>query len=271
MFKAPEILAQLFESFKSPDQVLRSEEEMIQELRRYDVKVVFFTGTVKVLGWSDLGEIKARNDYFGELKRKYPDVVLGAWVTLDPEWGRKGLRELDRCIRDLKLFGIAVCGALTGTPASDKVWHPYYELCVEAKVPIKIWVGHIAIKGRGIPLWTERPIPYVDEVACRFPDMTIICAHHPWPFHHEMASVLIHHPNVYNEQHGWSPKYFSPRFKSEINSRVQDKIMFGTDYPLFTYERMFKDWESEQYKPEVLEKVFYKNAQRVLGELGIVV
>lgn len=269
MFRTQDIMNQLFESFNSPDQVMRSEEEMIRELRQFDVKVVFFTGTLRTLGWTDFGEIKARNDYIGELKRKYPDVILGAWIALDPDWGRKGLLELERCIKDLKLFGIAACGAMTGVPSSDKVWHPFYELCIEAKVPVKIWVGHIAIKGRGIPLWTERPIPYVDEVACKFPDLTIICAHHPWPFHHEMVSVLVHHPNVYNEQHGWSPKYFSPRFKSEINSRIQDKVMFGTDYPLFSYERMFKDWEAEGYKPEVLEKVFYKNAQRVLGNLGI--
>lgn len=84
-----------------------------------------------------------------------------------------------------------------------------------------------------------------------------------------MTSVLLHHPNVYNEQHGWSPKYFNDDFKREMNSRIADKVMFGTDYPLFSYEKLFKDWEAQNFKPEVLEKVYWKNAQRVFEGLGI--
>jgi predicted TIM-barrel fold metal-dependent hydrolase len=40
--------------------------------------------------------------------------------------------------------------------------------------------------------------------------------------------------------------------------------MFGSDYPYFSYQRLFPDWEAEGFKPQVLEKVFYKNAERVL-------
>jgi len=40
--------------------------------------------------------------------------------------------------------------------------------------------------------------------------------------------------------------------------------MFGPDYLALTHDRLFKDWDSMGLKPEVLEKVFYKNAQRIL-------
>ena len=40
--------------------------------------------------------------------------------------------------------------------------------------------------------------------------------------------------------------------------------MFGSDYPALTHKRLFKDWDALGLKPEVLEKVFYKNAQRIL-------
>ena len=264
MFKDPEIFSELTAYFGSPDQVVKSEQEFIQDLRHYDTMAVILGGGWKLMGWNDLDEIKERNDYIGELKKKYPDVVPGFWVGLDPDRGRLGLLELERCIKDLGSYGVAVCGAISGIPANDKAYYPFYEMCIEAKVPVKIWVGHIAIQGR-VPLWTENPIPYVDDVAWKLPELTIICAHHPWPFHNEMASVMIHHPNVYNEQHGWSPKYYPEVFKREINTRIQDKVMFGTDYPLYSYERLFKDWEAEGYKPEVLEKVYRKNAQKVLG------
>jgi predicted TIM-barrel fold metal-dependent hydrolase len=41
--------------------------------------------------------------------------------------------------------------------------------------------------------------------------------------------------------------------------------MFGSDYPWFAYERLVRDWESDGYKTEVLEKVYYRNARRILG------
>lgn len=274
MFKDPEILSNLQRHFRSPEQVFKTEEEMIRELREKGIKAVMMAGGSRRTGWTDFDEIKEWNNYIGHLIKTYPDAVIGAWVCLDPQWGYKGMRELDRCISDLGTFGIAAIGAMSGIPANDKMWYPFYEICLEARVPIKIWVGYIAYGSglpgaKGIKFETENPIPYVDDVAADFPELIIIAAHMPWPFHHQMIAVMVSKSNVYNELHGWSPKYFPTRLKQEINSRIQDKVMFGTDYPLFTYERYFRDWEAEGYKPEVLEKVYYKNAQRVLESLGI--
>jgi uncharacterized protein len=270
LFKDPVLLADLAAYFHSPDQAYKTDEEMIKDFRDTGVKVVFFIANYGFFGWKDWGEIKERHDYFGHLKKTYPDIILGAWLGLDPQSGAQGIRELERCIKDLGSFGICAAGAVTGVPANDKSYFPFYEKCNEAKVPVKIMVGAIAAGagqpgGRGIRLWTENPIPYLDDVAAQFPELIIVGHHAPWPFHHEMIAVLVHKGNVYNELHGWSPKYFPTRLKMEINGRIQDKVMFGSDYPLFSYERLFRDWESENYKPEVLEKIYYKNAQRILG------
>ena len=271
LFKDKERFDLLMKYFRAPGKVIMGEEEWIDGIRKADVKAVVVTGGLKSIGWKDLDEIKKMNDYAGELIKKYPDTIIGAWVFLDPDWGMKGVRELERCIHDLKTYGAGICGILAGgIPADDEIWYPFYEVCTDAKVPIKIWVGHLAY-GSGMPggwgykLETERPIPHVDNVAADFPNLNIICAHHPWPFAREMASVLMHKGNVYNEQHGWAPRYFDEFFRREINTRLQDKIMFGSDYPWLSYERLFKGWEAGDYKPEVLEKVYYKNAQRVLN------
>ena len=42
-------------------------------------------------------------------------------------------------------------------------------------------------------------------------------------------------------------------------------LMFGSDYPVLGYDRLFRDWEAEGYPPEVLEKVYRRNAERILG------
>ena len=43
--------------------------------------------------------------------------------------------------------------------------------------------------------------------------------------------------------------------------------MFGADYPLFTYERLVDDWRKEGYPEDVLEDVFYRNADRFLAQV----
>ena len=45
------------------------------------------------------------------------------------------------------------------------------------------------------------------------------------------------------------------------------RVMFGADYPLFTYERLVRDWKAEGYDDEVLEDVFHRNAERFLAEV----
>ena len=73
--------------------------------------------------------------------------------------------------------------------------------------------------------------------------------------------MLLHKPNVWYELHGWSPKHFTESLKREIPRRLKHKVMFGGDYPLFKYERLFADWEADGYSQEILEKVMYKNAE----------
>jgi predicted TIM-barrel fold metal-dependent hydrolase len=76
-----------------------------------------------------------------------------------------------------------------------------------------------------------------------------------------MIAVLLHKSNVHYELHGWSPKYFTPALKKEIGWRLQDRILFGWDWPTLTLERLVEDWRSLGYTEEVYEKVFHRNAE----------
>ena len=78
----------------------------------------------------------------------------------------------------------------------------------------------------------------------------------------------MHKRNIWYEVHGWSPKYFTPDLKHEIPRRLRDRVMFGADYPLFTYERLLRDWRAEGYDEETLENVFHRNAERFLAQVG---
>jgi len=77
--------------------------------------------------------------------------------------------------------------------------------------------------------------------------------------------VALHKGNVFWELSGWAPKYFPELLKKDIRGRLQDKVMFGSDYPSLPYERIMREWDELGYKPEIMEKVFHKNAEEFLG------
>jgi predicted TIM-barrel fold metal-dependent hydrolase len=70
---------------------------------------------------------------------------------------------------------------------------------------------------------------------------------------------------VYIDLSGWSPKYFPADLVRAANSYLQDKVLFGTDYPLLTPDRWLKDFETLDFKPAVVTKILRSNAVKVLG------
>ena len=105
----------------------------------------------------------------------------------------------------------------------------------------------------------------IDDLAADFPNLKIIMAHPGWPWVDETTAVALHKGNVYWEMSGWAPKYFPGNLKVDMRTRLQDKIMFGSDYPSMPYERILREWGELGYKDEVMEKIMHGNAQRVLG------
>jgi len=84
--------------------------------------------------------------------------------------------------------------------------------------------------GLGARLEHARPLS-VDNLAARFPSLTIVAAHPGWPWTDEMTAVALHKGNVYWELSGWAPKYFPPSLRTDIRGRLREKMMFGSDPP----------------------------------------
>ena len=239
-----------------------TEEEMAAYFRQSDVRVILDFGFDKELPMDEAAEL---HDYGFATQRLYPDVILGNWVHIDPRTGQDGVRELRRC-RDANagFLGFGVSGSGTG-PASDPMWDPFYRLCIEANIPALIFVGTTGLGaglpgGRGILLDDCHP-RHLDAVAARCPELTIVAARPGWPWQGETIAVLMHKRNIWYELHGWSPKYHTPDLKHDIARRLKTRIMFGGDYPLFSYERLIGEWKAEGYSQEVLDHVFTKNAE----------
>ena len=81
-----------------------------------------------------------------------------------------------------------------------------------------------------------------------------------------MIAVMIHKPNVWTELHGWAPKYFTEALKRDISRRLKKRVMFGADYPLFTYERLVSEWRALGFDEDTLEHVFHRNAENLFSQ-----
>ena len=105
----------------------------------------------------------------------------------------------------------------------------------------------------------------IDQLAADFPELSIVAAHPGWPWTEEMIAVALHKGNVSWELSGWAPKYFPDSLKREIKGRLQDKIMFGSDYPSIPYERLLREWRELGYSDALMEKIFHGSAERILN------
>jgi predicted TIM-barrel fold metal-dependent hydrolase len=80
-----------------------------------------------------------------------------------------------------------------------------------------------------------------------------------------MTAVALHKGNVYWELSGWAPRYYPAQLRTDIRGRLRDKIMFGTDHPSISLERLLREWDELGYAEDVMHQVFHGNAERVLG------
>jgi predicted TIM-barrel fold metal-dependent hydrolase len=243
----------------------KSDEAMAQDFIDAGVKGI-------LVGWdaeTNTGEPPMSNDYVASMVKRFPEAFIGAYGCVDPWKGKWAVMEAERCITELGLMGLKFQAAAQGFYANDHRFYPLWEKCLELGASVQLHTGSTGLGagmpgGGGIKLKYTRPIPYIDDVAADFPDLKIICLHPSYPWQDEAIAMAIHKSNIFFDLSGYAPKYFPEAFKKEIRSRLQDRVMFASDYPVLEFKRLFAEWEAEGYPPEVLEKIYYKNAIRIL-------
>ncbi len=209
------------------------------------------------------------NEYVHAMWKRHPKRIIQCWGTLDPFKGELAIREARKAVRELGFIGFHFHPIMQHFAANDRRFYPLFEEINALKAAVMIDVGTTGM-GAGMPGGMGARIRHahpsaIDDLAVDFPNLNILMAHPGWPWVDETTAVALHKGNVYWEMSGWAPKHFPGNLKIDMRARLQDKVMFGSDYPSMPYDRILKEWGELGYKDEVMEKIFHGNAERVLG------
>jgi predicted TIM-barrel fold metal-dependent hydrolase len=192
----------------------------------------------------------------------HPDRFHGL-IGIDPFMGMDGVRALEIAVRDMGFIGAHLYPHWFELPPNHAKYYPFYAKCIELDVPIQMQVGQSLIYSKDQRCRSVgRPI-YLDDVACDLPELKLIGSHVGIPWHEEMLAMAWKHENVYICTDAHSPKYWPESIVKYLNSYGQDKVIFGTDFPVLRFKRTMDEIESYNLKPQARRKFMRDNALRL--------
>jgi predicted TIM-barrel fold metal-dependent hydrolase len=147
----------------------------------------------------------------------------------------------------------------------DRNFYGVWEVLQSSGKPVMFHVGFTVLGadtdgGSGIALDYGRPI-HLDRLARDFPRMKIIAAHPGWPWEQELIGVVTHKKNVYVDTSGYLAEQLPEIFRRAIAGRLQDKALFGTDFPYVDLEQALASFDRMDLKDAVREKILVANAK----------
>ncbi|MGH6880804.1 amidohydrolase family protein [Hypericibacter sp.] len=194
------------------------------------------------------------------LMAQAPGRIFGLY-GVNVHRGMAGVAEFERSVREHGFKGLHIHPHGYGLPPDHAYYFPYYAKAQELNVPAVISMGHTLDL---MPNEPGRPI-HLDQVALYFSDLAVVCTHTGWPWTEEAISLAWKHPNLFLGTSAHAPRYWKPELVKFINSHGQDKVMWGTDYPLIDHKESLQQVDALGLKESSKDKFLRKNAARVFN------
>lgn len=220
--------------------------------------------TLMLAAWRRPGQEVICNERIHELTARFPGRFVGV-ATVDLHKPVEAVRELRRCVKEWGFKALRIVPWLWKLPPNDRHYYPLFVECVELGIPFCTQVGHT---GPLMPSETGRPIPYLDEVALTFPELTIVAGHIGYPWTDEMLGLAWKHARVYIDTSAYLPRYYPPQLLHAANTFLSDKILFGTNFPQLALGKCRDQADQLPLSEENKRKFFRDNALHVFGLTG---
>ncbi len=248
--------------YRSPKARMIGAEDIIRSMDEHGVDISVVFG----FPWLNPETCRQHNDYIIESAAKWPERLKGfCCVSL---YDRGAEKEVERCL-EAGLSGVgelALYGKGGITNEAIKSLAPIMELCRRAGLPVLIHTNEPV--GHQYPGKTENTLAQIYDMVRAYPENTIILGH--WGgglFFYNLLKKEVNDAlaNVYFDTAA-SPFLYDLRiYREAARLAGEDKILFGTDYPLIAPDRYFREIDSSGISPEVREKILGHNAARILS------
>jgi len=244
-----------------------TEEQFAELFARHEVKAL-------LIGWhpSTVKQgARNTNDHVLELAARYPHAFAGVLASL--EIGRENpvrlLEQASALLKNPRVKGFKFHPPDQAFYPNDRKYYRLWEVLASGEKPVTFHVGFTVLGansegGKGIGLDYGRPI-HLDALARDFPRLTMIAAHPGWPWQEELIGVLTHKKNVYVDTSGYLAEQLPEIFQGAIRGRLQDKALFGTDFPYVDLAKALASFDKIGLKDAVKEKILVSNAARLFG------
>lgn len=201
-------------------------------------------------------QVEHINDFIAQSVRDNPDMFVG-FCSLHPQMEKKSIEaEIDRAI-GLGLKGIKLHPDFQEFRIDDRKAYDIYE-AAEGRLPILFHTGDTRFD-------YSSPKRLANALK-DFPRLIAIGAHFGgWSEWSDGEKYLADNPNVYVDTSSSLYALSPAQAKEYINAFTPDRIMFGTDYPMWSAEDELKNMENLDLSDEDREKIMFKTAYSLLN------
>ena len=234
------------------------------------------------------------NDHIAECVERAPKRFIGIG-TVPLQDIDLAIKEMERCVKELKMPGLEIGSNVNGKNLSDKAFFPLYEAA--EKMGCALFVHPWEMMGEkemqrywlpwlvGMPAETSRAICSMifGGVFEKFPKLRVAFAHGGGSFPFTIGRIqhgFDVRPDLVAIDNAVDPKKYLGKFWFDslvhdenalhylINIAGHEKICLGSDYPFPLGEHHpGKMIETMKLEKEVKEKLLYRNAKEWLGIL----
>jgi len=247
--------------YSQKDTRLATADELIASMDKEGVDISVITN----IGWTTHELCVETNDYILESIARYPNRLIG-FGAVQPLSYEAAIAEIERCVSggihgigelrpDVQLVDLSDSQVIT--PFMETIRKHRLVLLTHTSEPI----GH-KYPGKG-SITPHLLYPLITT----FPEVSIVCAH--WggglPFYALMPEVKRAMKNVYFDTAA-SPFLYSPQIYRQVTQLVgDDKVLFGSDWPLLSPGRLLNEINSLNLPKETKDLILAGNAQKLLG------
>lgn len=260
----PRELLDAMDSYFGAGNPALSVDELADYYRERRLAAVIFTVDARTA----MGVVPNSSAEIAQLAARHADVLI-PFGSVDPRTGAAAIGLARELVEVHGVRGMKFHPSVQAFDPSDPAFGPLWASLAELGVPAIFHSGQTGVGaglrgGYGIKLRYSDPM-LIDDVAADHPDLTIVLAHPSVPWQDEALSIAAHKANVFIDLSGWAPKYFDPKLVKQAGTILQDKMLFGSDYPAITPDRWLADFAALEIRDAARAKILKENAAKLLG------